>query len=541
MQQELSEATKKLIKEYHIWHKSLTPEQEVPTVHVDEVALKVAAFYEHIRTVVEWKEEHLMRRSAIIRKLKRRFFDLELNNFSETDGVAEALVFELIRGGHFPNDKIEETKIQEVQKIVDKYVFILKNNPENKKGKAGLGFYNWLLELAACEIEETLTPPIKEIALIDFMFRLMKEKIRVSDSVYEKGVLKKEDTDVQIYIAVQEALFKLDKPMLSYNLIKYKYPDWPEANEDLMVKIAQDAFLIYNKIEQDLTNPFQKRFYAICEKYDTPYLLLGDVLSSQSESDIVRELSNPATLEGLIKGAYLKRLATLKERITRAAVYSTISIFVTKILSLVLIEVIVSEIMAGELNKLILVADVLIPTILMFILVTTVKKPSSKNLSIVVVEAMKIVYKTDKTDVYEIKMQRKKGVMTTFILSLIYVLSSFASFGFIYWIFNEFGFPLTSIIINIVFIALILFTGTAVRKRAQELTIEDEKEGFISFLSDVFFLPVQGLGKWISTKWKKYNAIAAFFNALIDMPFSAFVEFLEKWRYFIKDRKEEIR
>ena len=71
--------------------------------------------------------------------------------------------------------------------------------------------------------------------------------------------------------------------------------------------------------------------------------------------------------------------------------------------------------------------------------------------------------------------------------------------------------------------------------------MEEEKEGFVSFLADVFFLPVQGLGRWISTNWKKYNAFAAFFNALIDMPFSAFVDFLEKWRYFIKDRKEGMR
>jgi len=40
------------------------------------------------------------------------------------------------------------------------------------------------------------------------------------------------------------------------------------------------------------------------------------------------------------------------------------------------------------------------------------------------------------------------------------------------------------------------------------------------------------LGRWLSNKWKKYNAIAAFFNALIDMPFWVFVEFLEKWRNF---------
>ncbi len=71
--------------------------------------------------------------------------------------------------------------------------------------------------------------------------------------------------------------------------------------------------------------------------------------------------------------------------------------------------------------------------------------------------------------------------------------------------------------------------------------MEEEREGFLSFLYDVFFLPVQGFGRWISNTWKQYNAIAAFFNALIDMPFTAFVEFLEGWRYFIKERKEEIR
>jgi len=154
---------------------------------------------------------------------------------------------------------------------------------------------------------------------------------------------------------------------------------------------------------------------------------------------------------------------------------------------------------------------------------------------------MKIAYKKENADVYEIKTSRKKSVSIRAILSFIYVLSAFITFGAIYYVLNYFGFPITSIIIDVIFIAVILFAGTAVAKRAQELTMEDEKEGFLSFLSDVFFLPVQGLGKWISTNWKKYNAIAAFFNALIDMPFSAFVEFLERWRNFVKERKEEMR
>ena len=234
MAQELSDATKKLIAQYGIAQRRGLPKEGAATIHVDEVAQKVAAFYEQIRTIVDWKEEHLMRRAAIIRKLKRKFFDLEMNNFTGVNEAAESLVLELIRGGHFPNDKIEETKIGDVQKIIGKYIFILKNNPENKQGKAGLQFYNWLIDVAACEIEETLAPSIKEMALIDYMFNAMKEKIKVSDRFYETGLLKKEDTDVQIYIAVCIALFKLDKPMISYNLIKYRFPQWQKADPQMV-------------------------------------------------------------------------------------------------------------------------------------------------------------------------------------------------------------------------------------------------------------------------------------------------------------------
>jgi len=538
--QDLSDSTKKLIEKYKLWQQSLQPKQDVSTIHVDEVALRVAAFYEQIRTIVDWKEEHLMRRAAVIRKLKRRFLDLELNNFSEINGVGESLVFELIRGGHFPNDKIEESKIRDAQNIINKYIFILKNSPENKKGKAGLQFYNWILEIASCEIEETLAPSVKEMALIDYMFELMKKRIKVNENVYDSGLLKKEDKDTQIYIAIQQALFKADRPMLSYNLIKYKYPQWDKANEDLLFKISQNIYKIWNKIEQDFACPVSKKFYTICEKYDTPYLLLGDVLSQKNLQETEKEIREPATLEQSIRNVYKKRLTSLKARTTRAAVYSTVSIFLTKIVSLAILEMFLSELLTGHFNAITLVFDVSIPTILMFVLVATVKLPSEKNLSLVIMETMKIVYKNDKPDIYEIKVHKKRGVTTRAIISFVYVLSAFLSFGLIYLVFKFFNFPVTSILINIVFIALILFAGGAVRKRAEELTIEDEREGFFSFLSDVFFLPITGMGQWMSNKWKKYNAIAAFFNALIDMPFSVFVEFLERWRYFIKEKKEEM-
>lgn len=537
---ELSESTKNLISKYQLWQKSLRPKEGVATLHVDEVASKVAAFYEQIRTIIDWKEEHLMRRAAIIRKIKRRFLDLELSNFS-TENIAEPLVLELIRGGYFPNDKIEESKISDVKRIIEKYVFILKNSPKNKKGKSGLKFYNHLLEIAACEIEETLSPSIKEMALIDYMFSAMQKQIKVNEIVYERNLLKKEETDIQIYIAVQQALFKLDNPIISYNIIRYKYPHWDNPSEEEIFKISQNIYKILNNVEKNLSHPLGKKFYKICEKYDTPYLLLGDILSKDDIEKTRKEISEPPLLEKYIKNAYTERLKDLKTKITRAAIYSTASIFITKILSLIVLEIVLIKIFKGHLNSLSLIADILIPTMLMAVLIITIKPPSKKNLNIAILETIKIVYQKEKKDTYEIKIAKKRGVITRLILSLIYLLGAVLTFGFIYWVFNYFKFPITSIIINFIFIALILFAGTAVKTRSQELTIEDESEGFLGFISDILFLPIAGVGRWLSNTWKQYNAIAAFFNALIDMPFSAFVEFLERWRYFIKEKKEELR
>ena len=534
---QLSQSTKKLINPYQQWHQSLQSKEERITIHVDEVASKVAAFYEKLRGIIDWKEEHLMRRAAIIRKLKRHFVNWELTNFKNE--IAEPLVLELIRGGHFPNDKIEETKIVEVQKIINKYIFVFKNSVTAKKRKRKLQFYNWLLEIAACEIEETFCPLRKERALIDYMFELMKERIVLSEGAITIKKMKDEEKNIQIYIAVQQALFKLDKPIISYNLLKYKFPQWKNGpTREWLLEITKNIYIIWDDIKKDLSHPLGKKFYTICEKYDTPYLLLGDVLTEENPFEISKKISEPEELETLIKKAYKKRLSTLKSRLSRAAFYSTLSILLTNAFSLVILEIPLAKLITGRFMPITILVDILGPTFLMFLFVATIKLPSKNNLNLVIMETMKIVY--GKVDTYEIKILKERGVITRFIIGLIYLFGACISLGIIFGIFELAKFPPTSVIINIIFVALITFAGLAIKKRGKELTIEEKPGGFLGFLSDILLLPMAGSGRWLSNKWKKYNAIAAFFSALIDMPFWVFVEFLEQWRNFLKEKKEEI-
>ena len=180
----LSSNIQELIKGYKNYKESLEPQEKVPVIHVDEIASKVASAYETVIRVINWKEEQLVRRTAIERKLKRRLITeisgMKLANNINSEKAAEALVLESIRGGHLPNDQIPQNKIGVVQKILDKYIYILKRDLSSKNRKNRVQFYNWTLEIAACEIEETLAPPIRENTLISSMATLMENRIQMN-------------------------------------------------------------------------------------------------------------------------------------------------------------------------------------------------------------------------------------------------------------------------------------------------------------------------------------------------------------------------
>jgi len=528
---QISDQTQKLILKYQEWKKSLQLKEGALTIHVDEVASKVAAFYEKVRAIVDWKEEHLMRRAAIIRKLKRKFFEKELVSINTANELGESLVLELIRGGHFPNDRIEEKKIRDAQRIITKYVSIL------KRQKVEARLYNWILEIAACEIEEAISPPLKEKALIDYMSESMKERIKITGRISLQ--MDEDEKNTQIYIAVQRALFKMDAPAIGYNLLKYRHPNWSQFSQEETANATSDIKEIWRKTEKGLNHPLGDKFYKICERYDAPYLILGDIIS-ENPTDAGEKISKLETLESLIQKAYKKRAATIKTRINRAAVYATLSIFITKIALALALEVPFEKYVIGAYNPLALAINIIFPPALMFFLVSTVRPPGRENYSQTIREVIKIVFKTEKKDVYEIRPSRRQGFFFASIVAFFYFLSFLLTLGVITYILYRLNFSILSYLIFIMFISLIAFAGTKIRQRAEELRVIEAKENFFDIILDIFAVPLIQLGNWLANRWQKFNVISAVFSALVDMPFLVFVEFIEHWRYFLRERKEKI-
>ena len=336
----------------------------------------------------------------------------------------------------------------------------------------------------------------------------------------------------------KRALFKLDGSVLSYHLLKYKYPNWQRANQQELIEIAKNMLSIRKKIERSLAHPLSDKFYQVCERYDTPYLLLGDIISSEP-AKVEQILSNPEILEESIRDAYSKRIRTLKSRVGRAAVYATLSILVTKVILALAIEIPIDRYF-NTFSSLALMVNVLTPPFLMFLLVSSISIPGRENLEKVILETMKIIHETEKKDVYEVKPFRRRNSGFDALINFIYFLTFILSLGFIIWILSALNFSLLSIIIFIIFVSLIAFTGTKIRQRAEELQVIEERENLINPLIDLFAVPLIEAGKWLTVKWQKYNIVAALFNILIDVPFMIFVEFIEQWRFFLKEKKEKI-
>jgi len=260
---ELSLEFQKLIEQYQKNLETKKPQKGVPTIHVDNVASRIAVLYEKIRQIIDWKAEHLVRRIAIERILKRMLVS-EISGISvatnlNPEETAESLVVELIRGGHLANDSIPRPLVVKVKHILTKYIYILENCSENK-----IDIYHWLLSVAACEIEDILCPSIKEKALINCMTEVMAKAISVNSHFR----LTDEEKWIQTSIAVHKVLFHLDSPVISYHLLCYYFPDWSNLSPLHFKEITNQIFDIARNIEKKLNHPLASHFSALCEQYD---------------------------------------------------------------------------------------------------------------------------------------------------------------------------------------------------------------------------------------------------------------------------------
>ncbi|MEA2056215.1 MAG: hypothetical protein U9O78_00655 [Patescibacteria group bacterium] len=516
-------------------------------IQVDELASKLAKLYEKVRRIIDWKEENLIRRTAIERILKRNLLS-ELSGLGFAGGldankISKPLVMEMIRSGYFTNGKISKSKIPEARKTLAKYIYILNystyTTQKSLNIKDKINFFNWILEIAACELEEILEPSFKENALINLMTTAIYQNLTIKPH----DAISQEDKLLQTYIAVHRTLYTLESPIITYNLIKYRYPRWFEEESRFLEEFTQQIEEVKKQLEADLEYEKSGEFFKVCERYDAAYLILGDIMKEleKDPDELVENLKKPEVLEKTLETVYKARVKTLKKRLMKSAIYSTLSIFAAGIVSFIIFEGPVAHWLAEEgFKPFALFVDLAVPSALMFLLVIMIKPPKKENLARVKEEVKKIVYPLDQDDLeYEISFKKKKNWIANLIFRIISLAAGAVSVYAIYWVFKIAGVPWTSIYVDTVNVAMVIFAGMIIRHKSKEITIE-ERGSLISMFIDLFSIPLAKVGQWFSKKWKEYNILSVFFTALIDAPFSMIVTIIEDWRMFLRDKRSEI-
>lgn len=524
----LSKPTQKYLQKMADFSLPERKEETLPKIHVDYVASKFATLYEKVRQVIDFQEEHLLRKNAIDRILKRRLI-LSL----DPDEIVPPLVYELIRGGYFPNDKIPEIKIEEIKKALKKYIFLIKNIPVTFDSSERSQLSLWLQSLAACEIEEILSPPVKEKALLEYMYETMQGKISVTNGITEQK------KNFYIFIACQKALLKSDKSLISFRVFQRYIPNWSEIDEEESVNLSQEIYSLKDKIDEEINSSFGKKIFEVVSQYTAPFLIIGDVVS-ENPKEINYLFEKSEILDQKLFKAYSERYENCRKKIQRSGVRSLISIFLSKVALAFLIEIPFDVYVTKKFSYLAMGINILIPVSLMFLIITTIKVPKSEVGPQVVMEAMKIIQETQNQKIYEIRPSRKRGLFLSAFLKLINFIISGTVFGIMIYILLKMNLSVLSILIFLIFFCLISFSAIKIRQWTKELKITPEKEGIATFLTDLLFLPFVRVGKWLSMKVQKYNIFILLLNLFLEAPLQTFFEFIESLRGYLKEKKAEI-
>lgn len=528
----LSKYTKALIKNW-----STPPKRRMPSVvkiSVSQTVSFAAFLYEKMRNAVEFREEHLIRRAAIERMLKRR---LILNENGRN--IAEPLIKELLWARYYENNTIGEEKIGEIQTIIDKYFFLRNEMTSGRPASEQEKISRFILEVLSCEIEENLSPPYRTEAYTNYVYQILRQYILPFEGENE------EERDIQVYIAVEKTLAHSDAPLIRYHLLKLILPEIVNATWQTADKILPDIYNSYLRIEKDLVHPLKDKVKNAVKKQTPPFLILRDIFEQNSKSieDIVSE---EAKLKYKVDEACRRRYDESRSRLTRTAIRSFIYILLTKVIFALALEIPYDLYIAGGIAYLPVALNVIVPPVLMTLIVLTVSLPGDDNTKKIYQLIRGIIDNDPDTPAVAgsgiaIGSKAKiRGSLFTSLFSLIYLMTYFVTFGSIIYLLTLLNFNPVSQGIFIFFITLVTFFAFRVIQITQEFQVVSH-EGFFNTATDLFFLPIIRVGQWLSGEiLQKFNIFIFFFDFIIEMPFKALVEVLEEWVRFVRLKKEEI-
>ncbi len=536
-------------------------DSDLPKIKVSSLVSRLAFFYEKARNAIEYEDEHLLRKSAIFRILKRQIVIEGVIRQAEHQEIAKHLLNEIIRAGYLANNKVPESKIDEVAFILEKYLilkealaveigksFSFKSDISVTKDKINEKNFliNWILVLAACEIEDNLSSNSVKRVVVANMFDFLSKKIELPIELAKF----QDEKDIQVYLSVARNYLKFDEDILSFSLFKYYNSFWnnidkkkslSDEDRERIVEVAKNFSALKKQIEADLKHPLKKELDKIARTYSLYFNVLVESIEKDPlglYADVQKgEKNYTASIKKVCEQKYKKA----KSKLWRTSIRSIIYIFLTKSIFVVAIEVPAIKLFGENLNLVSLFINIAFPAVLLFFIVLTTRKPGDDNTDKIINGIKEIsLADQDKKSPLVLKKPNQRRFISSFIFNLIYTASFCFSIYLIIKLLTFINFTWVSMIIFLFFLAFVSFFSIVTTKGVKELLVVERKESILSLFLDLFYLPIIMAGRWLSSNMSKVNVFVFIFDFIIEAPFKIFVSIVEDWTRYVKEKRENM-
>ncbi|MFH1187398.1 MAG: hypothetical protein V1688_00890, partial [bacterium] len=311
-------------------------DDDEPKIKLNKMIKKFGSGYEGLRIIVDGDRGH----NNCFKAIRRILIRLILMEKRRPENAPRLLVEELIRGDFLENNKLPKSGINNVWKILDKYIVLMnkvsvkisqmvisKKISKRYASKKKKEIAKWILSLAARDIEKFLAPKNKEEVIAKCMYEFMSEQINIDDpslSEYEKKI--------QIYIAVQRAFLQSDDGTLGYYLFNLECPNWSNCDEYGLDIIAKKIFTIQENVERQLKHPIGQKLQRTCVKYNVYFIILSDLLNKIGAAGFAKLLKDRPELENKIAETVEESYKKAKKRVRSGLIKKTLYVFITKVI-----------------------------------------------------------------------------------------------------------------------------------------------------------------------------------------------------------------
>lgn len=487
------------------------------SVHVAVSAASSA--YEKLRTVIEYKDEHLVRVAAIERIVRRR-----LAMGDSATQCARLVVQELIAAKYIPNASVTEALMHEITPAIERLVRV-------RALGASSELEAWMRDIISWEIDEFIGDRGTQERVVQFIFGRVQAHVSVVGGAFDPAW-----KAVQVYIACERICHRADDSLLAYRLLpKFlsRYERMDEWDEAFMAQLTTAKDRIYTACH----DPLSPKFLRAVKPWCVAGMMLKDVIEEKPQWRSAHAL-NDELLKAVEQRAE-QRYAHAKARLRRGTVRSILYLFLSKMLLALALELPFEQWLYHTIHYTSLAINVFFPPVLMAFVGFSIRLPGKDNTQRIL-RAVEELFSEEGPKIREIRLPSTRSTFARIGMAVGYAISWCLTFGLVVWGLRALSFTPVSAAIFLFFLCVVSFFAYRLRMGARQDVVIRSKESVLLSLGDVLLLPILRAGKFLSVQISRVNIFVLLFDMIIEAPFKTSMHALEDIFNYLREKKDEL-